>query len=529
VTDLTTRFIVFFFCCLFILLGAALIPYAGIQNDEALFTVPMYTLNSGHLQIPLMVMSYVGTLKTVLYLPIFAIAGANVWSLRLPMVLAGALTIWIFYRLSTRVSGPRAALMACALLATDPAFLLPDTFDWGPVALHQLLLVTACLVLVHSADHTVSNRTAYLALGFFVLGLALWNKAVFLWTLAGLFFGTLVVLRAEVQRLWRPPDVIFALSGFLLGAAPILIFNLQNPNVTLATTGHLETQNFERKLNAEYNTLTGSGVFGSITAEEWQDRPKEPWSRRGRAAQWIRNHFGEHRRDGLAYALVLSFLAVPFWWRSRAARFSLAFMLAAWLAMALTRGAGDAVHHAVLIWPFPHLFIGTVLASLPWRRVATLTCVVLVVLNLLVVNQHLLQLERDGADGPFTDALFTLSDAFPDPSGSAPEQPVYVVDWGMLNTLTFLHQGHLVLRTGYDPFLTETPAPLDLGIIQAMLSDSNAVFIGHVPSRQVMAGVPERLDRTLAKAGYEKQLIRVIPDSNRHPIFEIFRIRKIGT
>src|SRR5208283_3723748 len=145
VTDLTTRLTVTGFCCLFVLLGAALIPYAGVQNDEALFASPIYSLNPNGLQIPLMVMSYVGTLKTLLYLPIFAVAGTTVWSVRLPMVLSGALTIFIFYGLALQTAGRRTALLACALLSTDPAFLLPDTFDWGPVALHQLLLVTACL------------------------------------------------------------------------------------------------------------------------------------------------------------------------------------------------------------------------------------------------------------------------------------------------------------------------------------------------------------------------------------------------
>jgi hypothetical protein len=175
------------------------------------------------------------------------------------------------------------------------------------------------------------------------------------------------------------------------------------------------------------------------------------------------------------------------------------------------------------------LFIAAVLGSVAWRRLAMLACVVLVVLNLLVVNQHLLQLERDGAEGNFTDALFRLSDALPDPASGAPEQPLYIVDWGMLNTLAFLHQGHLILRSAYDPFLTDTPGPFDLRTIQMMLADPNAWFIGHVPARQVMAGVPDRLNRTLEKAGYEKQLIRTITDSNRRPVFEIFRIRIIGS
>src|SRR5260221_11927078 len=194
----STRFVAGAACCLFILLGMAVIPYAGIQNDEALFAGPLnqpihraFRARLFHRDIPLMVMSYIGTLKTLLYWPIFAWLGANVWTTRLPMLLAGAITIFLFFRLATRAAGPYAALLAVLILATDPMFLLTNTIDWGPVALEHLLLVTGTLFLLRFAQRALSgepgdfpNRDLWL--GFFCLGLALWNKAVFVWAFAGL-------------------------------------------------------------------------------------------------------------------------------------------------------------------------------------------------------------------------------------------------------------------------------------------------------------------------------------------------------
>src|SRR5947209_1779819 len=56
-------------CALFILAGLAFVPYAGIQSDEALFTAPLYApfprefrARLFHHDVPLMLMSYVGTL-----------------------------------------------------------------------------------------------------------------------------------------------------------------------------------------------------------------------------------------------------------------------------------------------------------------------------------------------------------------------------------------------------------------------------------------------------------------------------------
>ncbi len=84
-----------------------MIPYAGIYADEVIFTDPLYLpttkafgIGLFHRHIDLMVLSYLGTLKTLVYIPILAAFGNNVWSLRLPMVLLGALTILILYGLT---------------------------------------------------------------------------------------------------------------------------------------------------------------------------------------------------------------------------------------------------------------------------------------------------------------------------------------------------------------------------------------------------------------------------------------------
>jgi hypothetical protein len=60
-----------------------------------------------------------------------------------------------------------------------------------------------------------------------------------------------------------------------------------------------------------------------------------------------------------------------------------------------------------------------------------------------------------------------------------------------------------------------------------MLSDTNAIFVGHVTSREVESGVNERLDRAAQAAGLRREVIRTISDSNGHPVFEIFRMHPL--
>src|SRR5690242_9906836 len=99
-----TRPAVLGMCGVFFLAGLTLIPLPGIQNDEALFAYAIfppragvYMPHIGSVEAPLMVMSYVGALKSWLYRPIFDVFGTSVWAVRIPMLLAGAAGIWLFF------------------------------------------------------------------------------------------------------------------------------------------------------------------------------------------------------------------------------------------------------------------------------------------------------------------------------------------------------------------------------------------------------------------------------------------------
>src|SRR5205814_5232527 len=94
-------------------------------------------------------------------------------------------------------AGPSAAGAACGLLAADTLFLLTTCFDWGPVALQHLLLISALLSLVRF--HQEGQRR-FLAAGFFLLGLGMWDKALFAWVLNGVALATLAVYPKE---LWK--------------------------------------------------------------------------------------------------------------------------------------------------------------------------------------------------------------------------------------------------------------------------------------------------------------------------------------
>jgi hypothetical protein len=111
------------------MIGLALIPQAGIQDDEALFGSAIfhpeeaaYSVKLFNHQIPLMQMSYLGSLKSWVYTPIFRRWKPSAASVRFPALVLGAITVGLFWLLLRRVSGYRAAAIGCLLLAPTHPF-----------------------------------------------------------------------------------------------------------------------------------------------------------------------------------------------------------------------------------------------------------------------------------------------------------------------------------------------------------------------------------------------------------------------
>jgi 4-amino-4-deoxy-L-arabinose transferase-like glycosyltransferase len=518
---------------LFNLYSLVFIPKVGLEDDEVIFTSPLYLFSAKefgmvifHHRVPLMVMTYIGTLKTLLYLPILAVFGANLWSLRLPIVVVGTATIWMFYKLASRSASPAAGLVAVFLLATDPSFLFTNTVDWGPVALEHFLLVTGCFFIVRFAQD--ANRGS-LALGFFLLGLALWNKAIFVWALAGLSCGAIAIFWPEIRRLLRPATACIAVASFLGGALPFVIFNVRNAgnqNMTFRASGHLETDKFAGKASMLRATLDGSALFGFLFGLDDAPNPKTPQVLNAQLAtripMWVGDHFGKPRRTPMFYAYILALLLVPWWWKYRAARFSLVFMGVAWLAMAVTKDAGGSAHHTVLLWPFPQFFLAAALAALPWRMISTAAVALLVAMNLLLLNQGVADVERYGTPGNFNNASIGLVREF-----SRISAPIaFTLDWGMVNLLAFSQKGHLDLHMADGSFQTDPPTQDQLREIDWIFAQPGALFVDHLPGYENYPTVRPNLERAAAARGFHKEKQRIISDSNGRPVFEIFGFGK---
>ena len=255
----------FVFCLLFVCLGCLWVGEMGIQNDEALFSAGIYPPSFDWA----MVMTYVGTLKSFLYMPIFRVWRPSAASTRIPVVILGALTIWLFYLLSRRTIGPRAAVAGVALLATDSTFLMTTRYDWGPVVLQHLCLVGGVLSVLRFVE-TLHHK--WLGLGFFVFGLGMWDKALFVWSLVGLSAAVLIVFPRRLFPFLRLKEIGLAVLSFTAGACPLLIYNVNHEWVTFRSNAAWSSEEIGYKARLLLSTMQGNSILGTLPGRNGMGR-----------------------------------------------------------------------------------------------------------------------------------------------------------------------------------------------------------------------------------------------------------------
>jgi 4-amino-4-deoxy-L-arabinose transferase-like glycosyltransferase len=519
-------------CLLFFLTGCAFVSLLGIENDEALFASGIfkpyavaYKYPWGRAGLPVMLMSYLGALKSWIFRPIFQEFGTGVWAMRLPMVLAGAATVWLFYLLLRRVAGLRAALFGCALLATDSLYLLTSCFDWGPVALQHLLILSGMLLLLGFYQH---RRLPWLAWGCYLLGLAMWDKALAIWMLGGISLALILVFPKQIVRVITPRRVATAVLAFALGALPLIVYNIEKPLATFRGNASWNTTELAAKGRLLATTVDGGALFGWLNMEGWQTHnPHLPHGTLEAASARISALAGHPRRSLLLYAFVLALLLAPLARGPalRAILFALLAMAIAWAQMAITANAGGSVHHAILLWPLPQMIIAIsfAAASRRLRRAGipalAVLLAVLMVSGLLVTNEYRCVILRNGGDQYWTDAIFRLADYMK----RVPADNVFCMDWGIMDSLRLLSSGKLPLRVGTDPINKPSLDDADRQYLARTISEPRQLFINLTKDFEFFPGVNDKLVHYAADAGYRREVMAVIPDSFGRPVYEVYR------
>ncbi len=489
---------------LFIASALLFISRPGIEADEALVANPTFYVWHG---VPLMLINYLGALKAWFYAGLFNIVKPGPVSLRIPTVVLGAIAIVQFFLLLDRTIVRRAAWIGALLLATDSMFVIHEAIDYGPTALHFVLKLGAMLLLVRF-DRGGSARA--LAAAFFLFGLGLWDKAVFAWAVFGISLAAVLIFPRSVWRHVTIRNVAIATIATVVGALPLVIYNVARPLDTFRSNVHLVQEPVGHKVFLLESTVRGDVMFNFLTAPDAPPHPGEantPWLKVSRA---ISEAAHQPTRNFTIWAVAFSFLGLF----ARASRKPVLFGLLAcagtWLPMALTAGAGDAAHHVILLWPFHFLAIAAALAAIPWAWIPTL---VLCASNLLVTNEYYWTLVRKGADVRWTDAIYPLVQNLK----TLRPPNIYFVDWGIFEPFDLLSDHAPVHELDFG----------DTANLRKIVGDPRAAFVAHTPKYTYLPQQRALLEDAAAGAGYEEVPAGIVYDHYGRATFEVFRFRKI--
>jgi hypothetical protein len=522
---------IFFFCA-----GHSFIPRLGFEDDETLFAegiysprAELYSLHIGRSHVPIMLMSYLGALKSIVLRPILVTFGVGLRTVREPMLLAGVASLWLFFLLLRRTGGNLAAYIGCALLAFDSLYLLTNAFDWGPVALQHLLLIGAAVLL---ARFFYTRGNAALAGSAFLIGLALWDKALAVWILSGLALGGVLTFPRQILDVLTPRRAAIFLLALIIGALPLILYNVSSRGGTFEGNFQKNIAEIPGKGLFLINSFSGDGLFGWMTEEDWKTpQPRQPDGAIERASAAISALFGHPRHSIFFYAFVLALLISPLAGATQFRFVLLAFiaLLVAWIQMAANQNTGGSIHHTILLWPLPQFIVATSFAGVAARfgragiRAAAAVTAVVALSSGLVMNEYHYQMARAGGAKSWNDAIFPLARYLR-------QQPAatwsFTLDWGMLDQLRLLERGKLHLAVGSDQVSKPELTADDRAYLTAIVGAPTSLFLAHTPDFEFFQGNAQKLTQFAASIGYRRETVATIPDSFGRSVFEVYRFVK---
>ncbi|HYO81691.1 MAG TPA: glycosyltransferase family 39 protein [Bryobacteraceae bacterium] len=508
-------------CMLFVLSGSLFLDRPGLHSDELLFAGGIYPpappYGSARVfgrDFPLMVMSYCGTLKSLLWTPIFAAFGVTAVSVRFPALLIGALSVWWFYRLLLATLGTRIAVIGCALLATHSTYLFTTRWDWGPVALQHALFTGGCLAFVH---HWRSRSPWWAAAGGFAFGLGLWDKALFAWSIAAVVLAVTIAFPRQLWRSLSIAGIVFAIAGLVAGAYPLLRYNVRHNWETFRGNTEANTESVAYKFSVLRATVDASVVGGPVIRPRHEGPERYPASSAEHAVDRLAKLF-RYSRDNLHGWLLLGcLLMTPLWWRTparRAVLFTLCFCAALWAQMVPLQYGGSSSHHTILLWPVALVAPAAVLGHVPGASWITAA---LCVQSLGVTAVWYSELLRLGGVPAWTEAIGPAAASLREHRGR-----VCVLDWGFFDNLRALGQGRYTMCVLEDPVQAERQRYVLHGI-----ADPSAIFIRHTDGHEIDQGRAARTLDFAQQHGYVQTERKLFEDANGRATIETFRLTKL--
>ena len=523
----------------------------GLEYDEVLFGSGALGLKGGFIeyrwsiaghQVPLMLMPYIGAIKAYIYKSLFLLFSPSALTVRLPVILIGLMVLILTYHLTRNLFGKLTALLAAALVATDPSYIFHIRNDWGPVALMLLFKVGSLYFLARFAQ---TRQRVFLIAAAFFLGLGLYDKANFLWYLLALPLAAFLVWPAQCRALISRRSLATVGTFFILGCWPFLLYNVVKKGASFRDqappTGNLRSV-VEYKTHLLIETLNGNAAYHFFNDGD------AIGSFRG-AAGLKGNPLCNFALRGLDFQATLlppALLSAAFliglillFGRNPGGRVIAFFVLISLLILveivATPRATGP--HHIMMLYPFPQIIVAyaaSELLSLTWglgnkasplniaaRVVAAALLLSLLVSNVVVDLKYLQSFRASGGKGIWSDAIYELADYAKQNSGTK----LVLMDWGFENQLQLLSRGSINREEFFWSLLDQKrEEELADTLYQKFTRENNDIFVFHAPQCTQFSEPRRIFDRMLEKHGLRPRPTEVLYQRDGPPVYLLERV-----
>lgn len=506
----------------------------GVQYDELLFiNGAQHDKNYSAFIIvrwgdfPILLMPYIGALKSYLYYPIINFFGVTIWSIRLPVILITMATLFILVELLRKVVAKKIALVVLLLLVLDPTLIYMTRLDVGPNVLELFL---KCLALTFFYNYFIEKKSLnYLLFGFVFLGLGLFNKLNFLWFINAFYLVIFIVQFGVIRKAINGRNVkqlLPYLALIISYSAYIAYFIFIMNKFNLSDSFRIEdfVMNLEKKYLLIFRMLNGIGFLSYIY----------PFS-----GNWL-NEFIVYFYGCvilIGIVIVLRFKENDFINKNKKIYFSIIFIILLEIIQIVVTKNATAPWHAFALYPFftivfvySVLFIYNVLCS-SGIKLANATMVSLLSLTLLyqgsIVKHYLNNLETRTKNIAWSDKIYELIEYTQKSNKS-----FVSLDWGLHNTLVVFdnkkdkyYEWCFILNEKYSKELKES----DRLEVEAMFQrDSSAVYITHGLNDQVFPNLLEKTRKVAVENGFDLVREKTFMEGDKE-IYLLYTLKKRKT
>ncbi|MBP6619392.1 MAG: glycosyltransferase family 39 protein [Leadbetterella sp.] len=249
---------------LFGVLASLFLERPGLQTDEILFA----NLSLGEINhttyisrkiggITFFVISYIGALKSWIFIPIFKVFGFNYFSVRIPMIILSMCSLLLVYKsINISFKKPSFAWFILMALVTESTFITMVRTDVGPIAIEYFCKILSILLIF---KYLQSKKQANLYFLPIVLALGIFNKINFIWFSNALLFSGLILIFLLETKKEKLTLVKFLGLTFLLEFILFIGFNKLNPGMVSSSNIGIDLEFIKTKIELFY--YFGKGIF----------------------------------------------------------------------------------------------------------------------------------------------------------------------------------------------------------------------------------------------------------------------------